>query len=223
MRTFKFCFVIGLVFLLTNCKKEKEEQYEFQKYNFQLNYIFENFTDFDIIPVQIPLDDRSAFRFSINYIDINDDDDDDDFYVSENYYAINDFLITKSFSISHETLSDDHFEIAILEDDYILMNDSIKIAAVLNKTEEINSHLKWSQLNDKDMIFLSCYYDYENYVYILNEDTPINGTNLNINGNINSKFIGVRKKIDNQYFYGWIQFTIENHERLTFEQFSFYK
>ncbi len=102
------------------------------------------------------------------------------------------------------------------------MDNSTIIVANYNETNEIDSTLNWIEIDNDERLLLSCYYDYDNYYYIIKLDTPKNEENLNINCDFVSKYIGLRKMIKDEYVYGWIQLTIEKNETLVFERSSFY-
>lgn len=209
---------IGILFV--QCQKDGLEQQKDNKYQLKLNYLIENHIVTDSIPSKITLGNGySSSGFVQRSIDI-DEDDTTDLVITGSYTTLNNFLIRKSFQITEVK---DSIEIAVLPNaNYGMNNDTIHVISVFDDPAPIESYANWYKVSAKKACLLSYYYDYTNHVYIDNAHV-IKSADQKINININSKYIGIRKKIRNNYAYGWIRFSIENNEKLQLTECYFYK
>jgi len=209
---------IGVLFV--QCQKDEVEQQKGTEYQMKLNYLIENHTVTDSIPSKITLGNGySSSGFVQRSIDMNEDDT-TDLVITGSYATLNNFLIQKSFQI---TQVKDSMEIAVLPlVNYGMYNDPFQLISVFDDPASIESCTSWYKLSAQRVCFLSYYYDYTDHVYI-DRASVIKSTDQKINANINSKYIGIRKKIKNNYVYGWIRFSIENNEKLQLTACHFYR
>ena len=210
--------LIGVLFV--QCQKDEVDQLKSLEYQMKLNYLIENRTVTDSLPSKITLGKGfSGSGFVQQSVDMNEDDT-IDLVITGSYATLNNFLIQKSFQI---TQVKDSMEIAVLPlANYGMNNKPFELISVFDDPASIESCTNWYKVSAQKICFLSYYYDYTNRVYI-DRDPVIKSTDLKINANIDSKYLGVRKKIKNNYVYGWIRFSIENNEKLQLTACHFYR
>lgn len=209
---------IGILFV--QCQKEELEQQKDKTYQLKLNYLIDNYTVTDSIPSRITVGNGySSFAFVERSIDINNDDT-TDLVITASCAALNNYLIKKSFLI---TEAKGGIEIAIQPTaNWGMGNDTLHVISVFDAPAPIASYTTWYKVSTGKACSLSYYYDYTHHAYI--SDVPVaKSVDQKINLNVNSKYLGIRKKIKNNYVYGWIKFSIENNEKLELLECYFYK
>jgi hypothetical protein len=209
---------IGILFV--QCQKDELEQKKDNTYQLKLNYLIENHTVTESIPTKMTLGNGySSSGFVQRSIDI-DENNTTDLVVMGSYTTLNNFLIRKSFQITEVK---DSIEIAIQPTaNYGMDNDTLHVINVFDAPALIESYTNWYKVSAEKICLLSYYYDYTQHVYI-NNAPVIKSADQKINLNVNSKYLGIRKKIKNNYVYGWIRFSIENNEKLELLECCFCK
>lgn len=159
------------------------------------NVYGENGSEF--IPLKIDKDDIFDIRYGYTYLKERD------------------FLIAKTFFMSNNYGNEKNIEFAVQKEDYYGASaDSthpviIKLLTTFNKFDTINKNQRWVKDPEvKDVYYISYYYNFQKYF------ENYSGKDLFYNGNVLNKYIAIRRKVDDQYIYGWIEFSVANYERL---------
>lgn len=224
-------------FLFSSCEKESNQTDDnvgiSKKYWVDLDFKMENITNTDTVakPIKVGYmifghdtitvsNGYSSTGFSNSGININKDEA-NEIEFSSCFNSINNFLIQKSFQITYldneiELAVDSQNSLQVDKKEMMLINSFID-------TAQISKYQNWAKFSGKNSIcFISYYYDYDNHLFI--DSNHVTGSiNIDLNTNLNSEYIGIRKKLDYVYVYGWIKYSIENNEKLLLSDCSFYE
>jgi len=229
-KTVKRILLAMIVVLSVQCKKETNDY----KVNYQvvLNTTIENFTNSDSVPTKtrynITISKDDTMTISDSHSDFGFKDEDVDFdkdgttelTINCSYSNLNNFLIRKSFQIIN---TNHNIEIGINNDITLGMNkDSIRMVKIFDNTDLIMTYQYWQKPVSRKNCFLSYFYDYSSHLY-MDSLHVVQSKNVNINPDIKAKYFAIRKKINGNYVYGWVKFTIEKNEKLELSECSFYK
>jgi hypothetical protein len=127
----------------------------------------------------------------------------------------NDYAISKAFVVSNNYGNDNHIEFAIKQEMVLSLNKCEYLVALFNESDTINANQKWTSSNEPKCYFISLVNTFEPYF------TCYKGTNVEVNKNINNKYIALRRRIGADYVYGWLRVSVSNCEKLSITGSSF--
>jgi len=153
-------------------------------------------------------------------LDIDEDDELDIRYGAHDFLTYN-ILINRDLFVSNNYGNEQDYQFAIIKPDTLGMdNDTIRFAYLFNEGDTISSSANWYSTKDPSNIsnicFISYYYDYDfhNSTIHPNDSGSIDGKELYKNKSGLNKYIGIRKKVLDDYIYGYIQINFENYDDL---------
>ena len=207
-----------MIVSIASCKKEDTTIFNPAKYiiagnnNFyKLDYNLKNITKSDSIRSSI---EYGSFDFVQNPINIDNDSIKDIRYGFSNLYNSG-LVIFKGYFICNNYDNEKNIEFAAQEKDYYggsldtLNPQKIILINTFSKFDTINENCRWVQdKNVNEIFFISWYSSLKNYFgNYCSQD-------FNFNINVQDKYIGIRRKVNNKYIYGWLEFSIIDNENL---------
>jgi hypothetical protein len=234
----KIIFLLLIALFITNCKKDDLASIttlnpsEFIIAGDSLNcllfsddYVFEGFANGDSVPswnysssggyqnlpVSFDIGEKKEFRYGCSNC------------------LVNNYLIYRSFFISNNYENKEKIDFAINPHENIGMrNDTIKTVNLFSYGDTINKNQIWLNSGNVEYpypneYFISYYYDYDNdnNLRFPQDSEPLKGCSLFINRTVTDKYIGLRKKVDNKYVYGFIRFSIINYDHFKLLEYAF--
>ncbi len=210
---------------------EKNENYEVSK-TYQdyilagdttdiTQYILGDYVEFKIDGDTIPnWFAGSSSDFIDTPIDIDNDNEFDIRYGAYNFLTYN-ILIYRALYFKNNYGNLQNYEFAIQEQDTVGMdNDTIKFARLFDMGDTVSSRELWYSTTDPskeiNQVFISYYYDYEfhNSTIHPKDAGSIAGKELYINKSGLDKYVGIRKKVKDDYIYGYLKIQFENNDNL---------
>lgn len=167
-----------------------------------------NYFSYDDFPLNIDEDEELEIRFgAINYLMVK-------------------YLICRGLFVSNN-YNNEKIEFVLLQNHVIGMNnDTVKLTKLFNKGDTISTKNFWfhgDNSKGKNLFYLSYYYDFESHKALsLYSGDTITGNEIMINQSVNDKFIGIRKKIGENYAYGWISCEFKDYDefKLLYSMFA---
>jgi hypothetical protein len=127
----------------------------------------------------------------------------------------NNYAISRAFFVRNNYGYENKIEFASIQSKFINLNDTSTLLTLFNVNDTININQNWISSAESELYFISIVNLFKPYF-----DGFI-GDNLNINTDIDDKYIGIRKKIENIYVYGWIKVSILNCQSFCLKGYSF--
>jgi len=227
-----FLLFITLNLLLTNCKKEQSNNPETPvipkdsvlyskdfilagdsmsyKYT-KLNITLDNISYGNSVPSNNKYTYSTAKDTPFN---IDDDIIPD---IRFGYYTFyrNDYAISKAFFVKNNYGNEKKIEFAVATKQVTNLIDTNFVITLFNKSDTINSKQLWLGSDEPKMYLVSLLNTFEPYFkdYI--------GSNISVHKNEESMYIGLRRKVGDNYIYGWIRISVKNSERFDISGSSF--
>ena len=220
----KFLTTFLMVLSLFSCKKENPANVKLPYDNYiiagdslkneymKLKYYLENISAGDSVPSSFLYNSGDFEDLPIN---IDNDNILDIRYGCSILYR-NDYAISQSYFFENTYGNEKEIEFAVTDKKIINLNDSVYILHIYNELDSINANQLWVSNEKVEKYHISMLNTFQPY---FSED--YRGSNLSININVKNKYIGIRRKTDQGYVYGWLRVSITNNERMTISGSAF--
>jgi len=230
----KFFYLSLIALSLTNCTKEELlpqiENPDFiiagdslSYVIFSTDYTIDGLDNGDSIPDWYPSSSSGYENSPVSF----DTHENEEFRYGYLNYLVNNYLILRSFFISNNYGNTDSIDFAInVQDINGRGAETLKTVKLFSFGDTININQLWLHNENPDYYnsyFISYYYDYEsdNNLRFPFDSEPLQGSELYINGTVTDKYIGIRKRINNEYVYGYIKFSMKNYDQFKLLGYAF--
>ena len=232
----KILGILLIALFLTSCEKEDTDSADLHAYpdyiiagdtpafvSFNNQYQIQNLNNGDSVP---SIDSSSSSDY-VNYpLNFNFDQNPDIRYGYTNF-LLNNYLVLRNFFVSNNYANSDSIEFALNRQGLGGMGkDTLMTVKLFGNNDTINNHQRWYKSSNPDypnVYFVSYYYDYDSDKKLrspANAESLI-GSNIWLNNTIDEKYIGIRKKTNHGYVYGFLKVSVKNFDQFKIHGYAY--